>query len=211
MFLAKKFTSYCNATYFWSGTDTRFCRFYWYRGAGLGYLKVNVICPCKSPHWAVDYVCTGSIPLLTLTLTIITSMYSSITSKPLDHFTSTPPWHPQSKLLYVTCTRLNTYLLNNNEKNGISHQIFICFAYLTYKWLKVKQIGSRLKREIGYLKTKSCCSGSPWTATARWQRPRWSHACSPPPFTCRPATAAVWTVNSSPSTSSSGPFEPSSE
>jgi hypothetical protein len=22
--------------------------------AGLGYLEVNVICPCKSPHWAVD-------------------------------------------------------------------------------------------------------------------------------------------------------------
>jgi hypothetical protein len=21
--------------------------------AGLGYLEVNVICPCKSPHWAV--------------------------------------------------------------------------------------------------------------------------------------------------------------
>jgi hypothetical protein len=22
--------------------------------AGLGYLKVNVICPCISPHWAMD-------------------------------------------------------------------------------------------------------------------------------------------------------------
>jgi hypothetical protein len=22
--------------------------------AGLGYLEVNVICPCKSPHWAMD-------------------------------------------------------------------------------------------------------------------------------------------------------------
>jgi hypothetical protein len=22
--------------------------------AGLGYLEVKVICPCKSPHWAVD-------------------------------------------------------------------------------------------------------------------------------------------------------------
>jgi hypothetical protein len=21
--------------------------------AGLGYLEVNVICPCKSPHWAI--------------------------------------------------------------------------------------------------------------------------------------------------------------
>jgi hypothetical protein len=22
--------------------------------AGQGYLKVNVICPCESPHWVVD-------------------------------------------------------------------------------------------------------------------------------------------------------------
>ncbi len=22
--------------------------------AGLGYLEVNVICPCKSPHWVMD-------------------------------------------------------------------------------------------------------------------------------------------------------------
>jgi hypothetical protein len=39
-------------------------RLYWYSPpllvqrcngttAGLGYLEVNVICPCKSPHWAV--------------------------------------------------------------------------------------------------------------------------------------------------------------
>ncbi len=52
--------------------------------AGLGYLEVKVICPCKSPHWAVDslvsalsipmHVENGSNPLLTLTLTTITSM-----------------------------------------------------------------------------------------------------------------------------------------
>jgi hypothetical protein len=23
--------------------------------AGLGYLEINVICPCKSPHWAIDF------------------------------------------------------------------------------------------------------------------------------------------------------------
>jgi hypothetical protein len=43
----------------------RFCRLYWYlpsllvqmcngTTAGLGYLEVNMICPCESPHWAMD-------------------------------------------------------------------------------------------------------------------------------------------------------------
>ncbi len=56
----------------------------YYCRAGLGYLEVSVICPCKYTHWAVevDYSVRivdpqwgdGTIPLLTLALTPIMSM-----------------------------------------------------------------------------------------------------------------------------------------
>jgi hypothetical protein len=89
------------------------CRSYWYAAAmvqrcngttaGLGYLEVNVICPCKSPHWAiVDPIGeNGTIPMLNLTLTTIfkASIQSSLQT--------TLPCNPQAKLLYVKCTRLN--------------------------------------------------------------------------------------------------------
>jgi hypothetical protein len=82
--------------------------------AGLGYLEVNVICPCESPHWAMTSVRTvdphgenGSNPLLTLTFS---RQYRSITNKPPHHTTSTPPCSRQAKLLYVKCTRVNISL-----------------------------------------------------------------------------------------------------
>ncbi len=61
-----------------------------------------MICPCKSPHWAVNYrVSALSIPiwendtisLLSLTLTTITSMQVQ-TSKHQDHLMSIPPSNP---------------------------------------------------------------------------------------------------------------------
>jgi hypothetical protein len=51
---------------YWYRGSWFFSRLYWFRQppllvqrrngttAGLGYLEVNVICSCKSPHWAVD-------------------------------------------------------------------------------------------------------------------------------------------------------------
>jgi hypothetical protein len=62
----------------------------------------------------------GSIPLLTLTLTTITSMQllHKQASRPLHvHTTMQLP----SKITVYKCTRLNTYLWN--KKSGINHQI----------------------------------------------------------------------------------------
>jgi hypothetical protein len=97
-----------------------------YKGstAGLGYLEVNVICPCKSPHWIGWLVSAlsipsgenGAIPLLTLTLTTITSVQlqnKQASIPPHVHITSR--CNPQAELLYVKCTRLNPSLWNKKE------------------------------------------------------------------------------------------------
>jgi hypothetical protein len=85
--------------------------------AGLGYLELNVLCPCQiSPlggclvsALSIPIRENGTIPLLTLTLITITSMQLQ-TSKLPDYLTSTPPYNPQAQLLYTKCIRLDTNL-----------------------------------------------------------------------------------------------------
>jgi hypothetical protein len=81
--------------------------------AGLGYLEVNVICPCKSPHLPIGPLTSVRSPLHGEWLDSPADFNLTKTSlQSPDHFTSTPPFNPQVKLLvqYVKCTRLNTNL-----------------------------------------------------------------------------------------------------
>ncbi len=79
----------------------------------------------------------GKIPLLTLTLTTITPMQlqNKHASRPLHVLTT---MQPQSKLMYVKCSRTNTNLWNKikNQKSGTGHQIFN--VYIRYLILNVQ-------------------------------------------------------------------------
>jgi hypothetical protein len=90
-----------NVPFFQSGINAYFFRVYWYRGvtdngntAGLGYLEVNVICPCNLPIGGL----ASTVDPLTLTLTTTTSMQLQYkqASRPL-HFRQ----HTTPKQLYV--------------------------------------------------------------------------------------------------------------
>ncbi len=86
--------------------------------AGLGYMKVNVIVLANLPTGRLTSVRTvdpfpigenGSIPLLALTLT---AHVNAATKQASLQTTSRPHHHaPLSKIVvFVKCTRLNTYL-----------------------------------------------------------------------------------------------------
>ncbi len=114
------------------------CRLYWYYAvpigimppllvqrcngttAGLGYLEVNVICPCKSPHWAIVDPHWGESHNSYADFNPNHNFQSFNTIKPPDHFTSTPPCNPQANLLYVKCTKTSG--------------IFNCILFLTSKY-----------------------------------------------------------------------------
>jgi hypothetical protein len=93
--------------------------------AGLGYLEVNVICPCKSPHWAMDWTVdphgeNGSNPLLTLTLTTITSMQIQNKQASTPHHAHST-MQPPSKITYVKCTRVNISACKNNKSKRAAY------------------------------------------------------------------------------------------
>jgi hypothetical protein len=77
--------------------------------AVLGYLEVNVICPCKSPPWAVGYCPhyrfplgeNGTIRLLTLTLTQTHQFCSNAKTSSKSTSSRHPPSKIPSKILYV--------------------------------------------------------------------------------------------------------------
>jgi hypothetical protein len=107
------------------------CRRYWYKGvttndttAGLGYLEVNVICLCKSPHWAIVDPHKGEWHNSYADFNPNHNLQSFNTIKPPDHFMSIPPFNPQAKLLYVKCTKTS----------GTSLHIFNCILFLTSKY-----------------------------------------------------------------------------
>jgi hypothetical protein len=87
--------------------------------AGLGYLEVNVICPCKSPHRAIGRL--SSVRTVDPhwgewhnSSADFNPIHNYVNAAPDNQASRLPYVHttiqPQAQLLYTKCTRLNTNL-----------------------------------------------------------------------------------------------------
>ncbi len=86
--------------------------------AGLGYLEVNLICPCKSPNWAVRLSGVRTVDphwgeWHNSSADCIPN-HNYVNAAPDKQASRLPHVHttnnPQAQLLYTKCTRLNTNL-----------------------------------------------------------------------------------------------------
>jgi hypothetical protein len=89
--------------------------------AVLGYLEVNVICPCKSPPWAVGYCPhyrfplgeNGTIRLLTLTLTQTHQFCPNAKKKLQVHIKPTPTKQdPKQNIVCTTVCALQNIIIS---------------------------------------------------------------------------------------------------